>query len=164
MILFLTIPLGIFIIIKTYIEIKKGKASQQWNTTEGIVTHAGIMGLKSSNQGASSTSQHAYFQYEYNVGGEKILGARIFYGDFLLTMLQIRKPAMQAVLEYTPGQTVTVHYLPSKPAESVLQTGARQVVYWGYAIGIGIIIAGFVYAFIAGAQQAELYSASLLLC
>ncbi len=163
MILYLTIPLGLFILIKTFLEIKKGKASQQWKPIEGIVTHAGIMGLKSSSKGTSSTSQHAYFQYEYNIDGEKILGARIFFGDFLLTMLQIRKPAMQAVLEYTPEQTVTVYYNPSKPAESVLQPGVRQVVYWGYAVGVGILVAGFIYAFIAGAQQADLYAVSLLL-
>lgn len=163
MILYIAIPLGLWVIIKTFLEIKKGKASQQWETTQGIVTHAGIMGLRSSNKGISSTSQHAYFQYEYNVNGEKLLGARIFFGDFMLTMLQIRKPAMQATLEYTPEQPVTVHYNPEKPAESVLQTGVRRVVYWGYAVGAGIILAAFIYEFIAGAQAAELYGASLFL-
>lgn len=163
MILYLAIPFGLWIIIKTMLEIKKGKAAQQWKTTQGLVTHAGIMGLRSTTKGISSTSQYSYFQYEYTVDGEKILGARIFFGDFLLTMLQIRKPKMQAVLEYTPEQTVTVYYNPDKPAESVLRTGVHKAVYWGYAVGVGIIVAAFIYAFVSGAQEAELYSNSFFM-
>jgi hypothetical protein len=161
MILFLSIALGLFIIIKTFIEIKKGKASQQWNTTEGIVTHAGIMQWRSWYKGSTSTSEIPYFQYIYTLNGEKNFAARIFFGDFFLSMLWVSSPLKQAVQTYTPEQAVTVYYNPDKPAESVLQPGVRQVLYWGYAIGIGVIIAGFIYAFIDGARQAELYTASL---
>ena len=161
MILLFTTTLGLWIIFKTILDTRKGKASQHWQTTQGKVTHAGVMNWRSWYRGFSSSSEISYFQYEYTVEGQKIFGARIFFGDFLLSGLGISKDLKQIIQTYAPEQPVTVYYNPAKPAESVLQPGIRSVVRWGYFIGIGIIIAGFIYAFIVGAQQAELYAASL---
>lgn len=162
MILFFANVLGFFILIKTFLEIKKGKASEQWSTTQGVVTHAGIMNWRSSYKWMTTNREIEYFQYHYTVNNEKVFEARIFFGDFFLSMMGVSKPIKQAVLTYTPDQPVTVYYNPDKPTEAVLQPGVRQELYWGYAIGIGVIIAGFVYAFITGAQEAAYYTISLL--
>ncbi|MCQ3937082.1 MAG: hypothetical protein DPW18_08560 [Chloroflexi bacterium] len=147
MILLIAVPLGLFIIAKTLFEINNGNASRKWSTTQGVVTHSGEFTTHRVSDGIMRKSTSSFFQYEYTVNGEKQIGTRIFFGDFFLSMIGINAGKKYAA-GYEIGQTVTVYYKPSKPADSVLLPGVKNLVYAGFAAGMGVIAAGFLLLYI----------------
>ena len=69
--------------------------------------------------------------------GQQAVIGRLHRPDFVAPVAE-GLGGVQAFDEGVNGADADIEF-----PKSVLQTGVRPAVYWGYAIGIGILIAGF---------------------
>ena len=122
--------------------IKQGYESQSWPTVEGRVLSSEIEVSKSTTRDRATgrdrltTSYHGRVCYEYVVSGQTFASDCISYK----TRGGSPEQAYMVIAAYPVGSTVTVHYNPAKPAESVLETG----VVWDNFMGLVLWTSPFV--------------------
>jgi len=113
--------IGIFTISSGVSAIFYGYHSQSWPTTPGIIIKASWL-----NGGGKNRSPPCNFaSYEYEVKGQKLINDRIIFGKFCFTSI---------TAPYSVGQSVSVHYDPISPINSVLHVGIEGR-YWFFIIG-----------------------------
>jgi hypothetical protein len=101
---------------------QKAKTSQGWPTTQGQVLSVDIQEHSSYDEDdhPSSASYEPVVQYQYMVNGRQYSSKKIAFGANSFDRGTAQKKAGQ----YAAGMTVTVHYNPNKPEESVIETSA----------------------------------------
>ncbi len=117
---------------------KKGKASQSWPNTGGVITNAWIEEKTSQDEdGDTSTSYYPKWQYTFQAGGYEYTSQRISYGAE--KGYGRRGKAQEELDKFPANSRVRVYYDPQDPNESVLRRGAKGTL-WGVIIGIILII------------------------
>jgi hypothetical protein len=100
-----------------------GKASVGWPIAPGRILVSKITEKESWDNGIRSVDNIPTVSYAYDVAGNSHSADKIAYKIFL-NMTQIQA---QSVLDkYPVGAAVSVHYQPSDPSQSVLETGAQS--------------------------------------
>jgi hypothetical protein len=114
--------LGALFLFLTWRGRQKAKTSQAWPTAPGTVLSVAVQEHSSydSDETTSSVNYEPVVQYQYAVGGQQLTNKRIAFGANSFDHSTAQKKANQ----YAAGMAVTVHYNPSNPADSVLETTA----------------------------------------
>lgn len=139
------IIIGLILTPIMYFGIRKGRRTQSWPTTGGSVISSHVEEKRDyDDEGNLNRTYYPIIEYEYTVGGDR------FQGDSYqaLKTSMSRRKARQVVSGYNPGEEVTVFYNPEKPSDAVLVPGFSNILYVLLAMGIILILAGIVVAFI----------------
>ena len=117
--------------------LKKGRESEEWSTTTGVITKSKIYEPYRKGEGSVPI-----VHYEYSHNGTTYRSDRIFWSNAHTSGAQ--KAAQEVVDKYKEGSKVTVYYNPDNAKQSVLETGAAQgAVLWLVVSGV-LIVAGIV--------------------
>ncbi len=108
---------------------------------QGSSSGGGLKNSRNASSGGSGSTYAPHIEYEYQVGSQRFTGDRVTFGD-----RSDRAYARSKVALYPAGANVTVHYDPSDPSSSVLETGRTSVTYavpvgGVLLIGVGVFIA-----------------------
>lgn len=116
----------------------KGRRSEDWNITTGIVTKSDVIDLSIRKGHGTCPIVH----YEYSLRGKTYESDRIFWGNVHTSG---SKDASRRVADkYREGTKVTVHYNPGNVQESVLESGPAQGTLLSLAVSCVPIVAGIV--------------------
>lgn len=132
----------------------QANASADWPSVKGRVVSSSVDQQRSSkNNGGTSTTYHAEVLYEFAVGGTTYNGNRVAYGDYGSSN---PAHARRIVNQYPEGETVTVHYMPDDPEQSVLEPGVQMQAWILPGIGSVFLFAGcLMAAFLPGALRKQ---------
>ncbi len=97
------------------------RESSHWPTTQGKIVVSKIKTSQSSGK-HSSTTYSAGIEYTFQVDKKTYTGDSVAYGDYGSSN---RSHASGIVAQYPVGKQVTVHYMPGKPDECVLEPGVK---------------------------------------
>lgn len=123
----------------------RAKVSMDWPTTQGKILESSVERKTHRKTGSgtiskTSNSYHANISYEYNVDGTAFRGKRVAYGDHGRGKSSY---ARDIVKRYPKGKSVTVHYMPGNPKESLLEPGLQlQAFGWPVIGAILLLVAG----------------------
>ena len=139
------VGIGLFMLIRGFIQFRTMKASQGWPTVAGQVVHASVdVSVSTDSDGMRSRRYTPHVVYSYAVLGQQYTNDKVAIGSKWNYASQARAASK---LRYQSGDQVTVCYNPEDPAQSVLEPGAMGGVWGTLLIGIVfIIIGGFVIA------------------
>jgi Protein of unknown function (DUF3592) len=113
--------------------IKKGYESESWLTVEGKILSTAIDESRSTTRDSQTgrdrieTYYHGVVKYEYVVSGQTFASDRISYKSYGAS----REQAQRVIDAYRVGSSVTVHYNPENPSESVLEPGVGWATFQG---------------------------------
>ena len=116
----------------------KGRKSEFWNVTTGIITKSEVIELSLRKGGGACPIVH----YEYSLYGKLYKSDRIFWGNVHTSCT--RDSAQQVAEKYMEGTQVTVYYNPNNTQESVLEPGSAHGSMLSLAVSCIPIIAGIV--------------------
>jgi len=153
------VALGVAAILWGLGNVRHGRASESWPTTEGIVIMSEIARTTSTSTGKTrktTTNYRANVEYEYTVGGVDYKRDQISFGQFSTSS---RSQAQLVVNRYRVGESVQVHYDPDKPEVSLLEPGVGFMTYLPAAVGGVFILLGVVF-FLASRKQGATVPAS----
>lgn len=129
--------LALFVIGRNFLN---GLNSRNWPITEGRVVHSGVQAHQSmDDDGETSTTYGASIQYEYNVSGQEIQGARRSFTEMRTNSV---RRAEQILTRYPQGSSVTVYYHPDNPSLSVLEPGVKWWTYILMIVVFGLLVFG----------------------
>ncbi len=135
-----TVP-GIVLTGIGYNQLQHERRSLAWPTTSGVITASEILENKQYRNSNTRSDVVIYFEpsirYRYTVSGRSYLSNQVSFGGFNSTD---PKEATAIVNRYEKGRSVTVYYNPTRPEESVLETGTTPLTY--IPLGLGIIFLG----------------------
>lgn len=132
---------GLFAFGSIY-QIVQASRTHSWPSTSGIIVESEAY---SGSRGGSKLK----VRYSYAVGGTEYTGDRVGYGRVYSDV-----GAEETARAYPEGKEVTVHYQPSSPATSVLETGASAGIYAFLAVGLAGLAIGAWAKFKERAQRA----------
>ena len=115
--------LGAYISIDYYF---KGKASESWPDTMGIVVDTDIFTIWTSGVGGG-TEYEVYIKYQYSVGEKTFSNTTASFSDPKKTFMK-REDAKAYRRLFPIGRKVAVHYDPTDPAVSCRERGADNIV------------------------------------
>jgi len=131
---------ALFFVVMGALEWNRAAASERWPTTNGIVTESRV--AESTGGRRRGRSYTAKVEYAFQADGRELKGTRVSY------RLQPtgHSGASERVAQYPVGASVTVHYDPADPSQSVLETGWD---WWNaFPVGIGLFALGFCAVFL----------------
>jgi hypothetical protein len=103
-------------------DLLRGRSSTSWPTTQGEVVYSSIeQHMDSDSDGGTSVTYKAKVVYNYQVGGQALVGDR---RRFLETSSNNARRAQEAINRYPVGAQVMVYFDPNNPQVSVLEPGA----------------------------------------
>ena len=112
------------------------RASADWPSVRGKITHSKVVRRKSNDGGRSYS---ATVEYSYEVDGKKHSDDTIWFG---MTTSSRRATAERLVDQFRPGQEVDVYYDPDMPGLSVLLPGAFLSSYAVFGVGVLFAVIG----------------------
>jgi len=115
----------------------KGRESDDWNITTGIITKSKV--FEPYRKGNPSVP---IVHYEYSLSGKTYKSDRIFWGNVHTS--GTLDAAQKVVDKYREGTKVTVYYNPSSAQESVLEPGSAQGTLLSLAVSCIPIVAGII--------------------
>jgi len=119
------------------VELAQGWLSQNWPTTEGVVTDSRIL---TDYDSEGNVRHEVRISYSYVVDDVIYIGDRLSAaGNVSASNLQT---AEDVLLQYGRGTAVTVAYDPRNPEHAVLQPGSQRRSWWMAAISGIIAIVG----------------------
>ncbi|MCX7981749.1 MAG: DUF3592 domain-containing protein [Syntrophales bacterium] len=133
---------GIVICLKGYFDIYEALSSFQWPFSPGRIISSEI---QTSKETGEAPSYYAHILYEYEVGGKRYQGDRVYFGEYGSGSMTSAK---ELVERYPVGKSVVVYYNAKQPERAVLERGARFATFVLILIGIvfGMIgLGGFVW-------------------
>ena len=132
---------GLFALIRGFIDFRTSKASREWPSVEGQINTATVEMKTEHDEDGTTTSYSPRVVYTYAVSGQQYTSNQVVFGA---RQWHPSRARAEAKLAYRSGQQVTVHYNPAKPAQAVLEAGATRGAWGMLAIGIVFTIAGTV--------------------
>ncbi|MCJ7567077.1 MAG: DUF3592 domain-containing protein [Anaerolineales bacterium] len=136
----IAIVISSVLLIKFGLDIMRGLNSRNWPTTEGKITHSGVEAQQSmDDEGDIKTTYGASIQYQYNISGQEIEGAR---RSFTEVRTNSSRRAEQIMARYPQGSSVTVYYHPDNPNLSILEPGVGWFSYIGMIVLLGFLVFG----------------------
>jgi hypothetical protein len=133
--------IGLFALVRGFIDFRTSKASRDWPSVEGQVTIATVEMKTESDEDGTTTKYSPRVVYTYAIAGQQYTSDQVVPGARLWHTSQARA---KAKLAYQTGQQVTVYYNPNKPAQAVLEAGATRGAWGMLVIGIVFTILGAV--------------------
>ena len=96
---------------------EEAKASKEWPSVKGIITHAELIKSRDSD---GNDMYSANVQYEYSVENKKYSDSGIRVSD---AKTSVKSNVKKTLRKYAVGTTVTVYYDPEFPNTAVLEPG-----------------------------------------
>lgn len=112
-----------------YYRYKAGRASSGWPVVRGKINYARVQSRRTNNR----TDYTASIRYSYSINGTSYTGNEITASD---KNFKTRSRADAALRPYPVGSEVDVYYNPSKPQQSVLETGLPMNVFLLMGVGV----------------------------
>jgi hypothetical protein len=113
----------------------RARHATRWHTAQGRIRAAHTEDHEAL-EGDISEPEALRVRYVYEVEGRLYSGSRIFFGDRL-----VPASASYYASRLDPGATVTVHYDPRDPSESVLETRAHPMLGRTIRLAIACFVA-----------------------
>ncbi len=133
-----SIGIGLLLLIAADISLMNARRSKTWPVIPGVITQSTIEKREVADEDqVTRTTFEPTIRYQYTIQDRQYIGQRVFFG---LAHLDPRG-AQSLTRHYLPGMGVLVHYHPSNPAQSVLETDAptaREI----RNLGLGILLVG----------------------
>ncbi|MHA2224620.1 MAG: DUF3592 domain-containing protein [Candidatus Hodarchaeales archaeon] len=120
------ILIGVIINLGTAITVVQGLESQNWPTTQGIITEKHYTGTSSSEGG----SNYVVISYNYTVEGINYTSSAVRYSEtnFFYNLVQRGFTFTSGPgAKYSLRMIVSVHYNPNDPSIAVLETGIEFI-------------------------------------
>jgi len=143
--LFLSIiigSIGLIPIIVALYYILKAKSTSKWMTTTGTIISSNIVQYKDPEDHEYSNNFKPEIIYTYRVGNKNYTSRKI--DNFLDHYSAFKKRSIRLTNKYIKDSTVTVHYNPVNPDQSVLEIGINPRSKVLMCIGILIVIISFI--------------------
>lgn len=121
-------------------ESTQGFSSDKWPTLQGTVQSATIKKVMTKN---GTTRDEAEIRYQYSVDGKTYTSNRIQFGGEIF-----RNPS-ELLGQYKRGKQISIHYNPTNPSISCLETGVNSVVI------IPAFIAAMFFAFLTLSEHGK---------
>ena len=128
MLLFLACGIGLT--VKGGYDAYQALRSYFWASTEGQILSSTVTRVK---HGTEPASYYASISYEYEVGGARFIGDKVFIGEYGTGS---PGPMQEIVDRYPVGKRVTVYYDAHDPKKAVLEKGARLASFGLLLIGL----------------------------
>ncbi len=120
--------------------ISKGRQSNSWTSTNGIITKSELGILKFTGDSSLEYNYRADIEYKFTIDDQIISSKQAFFGDELYHGNKSRTTKLLS--QFPIAKTVTVFYNPNDVQESVLIRGSSIHRFFNIILGLGIIIAG----------------------
>jgi hypothetical protein len=133
--------IGLFLLVRGFIDFRTSKASRDWPSAGGQVTIATVETKVEHDEDGTTTKYSPRVVYTYSVSGQQYTSDQVVVGARRWHTSQARA---EAKLAYRSGQRVTVYYNPDKPAQAVLEAGATRGAWGTLLIGIVFAILGVI--------------------
>ncbi|MHC4891346.1 MAG: DUF3592 domain-containing protein, partial [Planctomycetota bacterium] len=121
----------------------KGIASSSWPVATGLIQDSGIETEEdmSSASGRRNRTYTAKVRYTYSVGQKNFTADRVCFGYYGGSD---GRRARTIRARYPVGATVSVHYNPQQPEQSVLETGSTWFMNLWFTLGALMAFCGFI--------------------
>lgn len=123
-------------------DVWKGGQSRTWTTVVGEMRESSVRRTPAS--GGKSYGSVVEARYRYEVAGRSLEGDQIRIHNDLQERDRLLVPE-----RYPVGSKVVVHYDPADPTDAVLEPGPQSGAAVGVAVGVGILLFGGVFVFVA---------------
>jgi hypothetical protein len=131
--------IGLFLIIRGFLDLRTSRASGDWPSVEGQVTIATIDRKTEHDEDETTIKYSPRVVYTYSVSGQAYTSDQVIVGG---RHWHTSRARAEAKLAYQSGQRVTVYYNPSRPDQAVLEAGATRGAWGTLAIGAVFTIVG----------------------
>jgi hypothetical protein len=131
--------LGSYVLYSGIKNLENANQSGEWSTANGSIISSDVRNEIKNSNGRSSTVYFPRVAYQYIVGNNSFISDRISFGDYGSGS---ESRAIGIAGKYPMGSQVTVHYNPSDPSQSVIETGVNFGAYLNPAIGLIFVIVG----------------------
>ncbi len=108
---------GVFMLFKYFQENKNSEESQNWSSTQGMITKSSLR--QEVSYESSNTLYYPEVEYAYESLGTEYTGDRITFGGS--TGYSQRNKTEEVLAKYPIGANVTVYYDPHAPEKAVLE-------------------------------------------
>lgn len=125
----LFVLIGIGLLLSAVWDMCLAAESSHWPQAEGTILESRLE-TESGPEGAVYRPQ---VHYRYFIDGAPMIGTRACFGDRLLVSWSA--PARRIVRTYRPETTVSVHYDPAWPYDSVLEPRVNRLLIFQAAFG-----------------------------
>jgi len=130
----------------SWLRLSRARASANWTAVEGQVEKVGIEETWSNGQ----TQYIPRVSYRFAYDGKTCIGNRISPHDLSFGN---RLKAEEAIVEYAPGEAVTVYCNPENPSDSLLRPGAERMDY--LMLGLPLVFLLFAIGFMQMLSRAR---------
>jgi hypothetical protein len=136
---------GVWVIIATRRNLKKGEASLSWPTTTGTITRTWVEeSYTEDDDGWKDYSYSPRWEYQYAYLGQTYSSNRLTYGA--TKAYNSESQAVEALHDFPQNSQVTVYYDPNAPEDSVLIPGAEGTIIGYFLGGIFVVISVIMFA------------------
>jgi hypothetical protein len=135
----LFIAVGAVLLVGVAALLAFARTSTGWLSAPGRVVASG----RAASQGIVShdTDRRLSLLYEYEVGGRKLQGTRIRFGDAIWAATA-RSTVRRLLLQYPPGREVTVFYDPLHPERCTLDRKLDDLPFYPTMAVAAILLLG----------------------
>jgi Protein of unknown function (DUF3592) len=136
--------IGLILLVIGILQRNQAQEAQSWPITSGVIIGSGLLEHKhfDAEDHHTEITYEPQVQYQFSVNGQAFAGNRIAFG----TVSYPYQTAANKIASYPQGTSVTVHYDPDDPNQSVLEPKAAGGVIL-LIMGILFIIVGLVVGF-----------------
>jgi hypothetical protein len=125
----LFVLIGIGLLLSAVWDMCLAAESSDWPQAEGTILESRL----ETENGPEGAAYRPQVRYRYFIDGAPMIGTRACFGDRLLVSWSA--PARRIVRTYPPETTVSVHYDPDYPYDSVLEPGVNALLIFQAAFG-----------------------------
>lgn len=137
--LFITLAIGIGLLLYSANSKKKAGASQQWPNTSGTISVSEVRrSMNTDEDGHTSYSYYPHVEYTYTIFGQTLTGKQIAFGG--VKGYNDTNKAQSALSKYPVNAQVGVFYNPQKPGEAVLERIASEGAKTARTMGIIVLV------------------------
>lgn len=128
--------IGWLMIVQGVEQVRSTRAVMQWPTATGVIESAEVYPV----EGSQGARWRPHVTYSYAVGGRVVMATRMSLGKAPLE--SERAAAERYVMQYRPGNGVTVYFNPRELTESILDVSTPSSVYVNIAFGAVLALGG----------------------
>ena len=127
--------IAVIVLVRELLALRRGKQSELWPYTEGIITHARARQIGDIH----STQYRLSVRYEYEVDGKRYTSRRYAFGTRYITGF---RNAQETAAQYRDQGQVTVYYNPENPRHAALEPGIAWDSFVILGVGLVLLVIG----------------------
>jgi hypothetical protein len=131
--IYLDISVGLLLSLYNLVLIVRAKSTENWDRTDGTITDSELVDCTSI--GETDSTFKPKVEYSYALNGNEYKSKRIYFGSHIMTSYN-KRHCQKLVEKYPKGTKVIVYFDRANEKQSVLETGIKYQIIFGFILGL----------------------------